>query len=69
MQKVNLYLYENEKGTVITPVQRDPGDVSYCLRLIANEGYVLTDGETITPCVDTHTPEAWREIVDPEEKQ
>lgn len=69
MQRVNLYKYEDEKGTVITPVQRDPSDEPYAVRLIADEGYILTDGETETPCVDTHEPEKWWEVEAPPEDE
>ena len=65
MQTVNLYRYVDSDGVVITPNRREETDQPYCYRLIADEGYVLTDGETITLCVDTHEPERWQEIEDP----
>ena len=64
MQTINLYKYIDEDGTVITPNRREESDQPYCYRLIADEGYILTDGEIQTPCVDTHEPEEWYEIED-----
>lgn len=34
-------------------------------RLVADPGKVLTDGRTITSCIDTTTPEQWSEIDEP----
>ena len=62
MQTVNLYKYEDPNGVVITPNRRNPTDEPYCFRLIADEGFILTDGTVQTPCVDTHEPELWEEI-------
>ena len=58
----NLYRYEDEHGVTITPNKRSESDEPYCVRLIADEGKILTDGETETPCVDTHEPEKWYEV-------
>lgn len=61
MQTVNLYKYVDADGVVITPNKREETDVPYCYRLIADDGYILTDGENETPCIDTHEPEKWTE--------
>lgn len=34
-------------------------------RLTADPGKVLTDGVTITSCIDTNEPERWTEIEEP----
>lgn len=68
MQKVNLYRYNNEDESVtVTPIQRDPADPIYKMRLIADEGKVLTDGERTTPCTDCAFDEVdeWTEIDEP----
>lgn len=53
MQKVNLYRYENEDGSItVTPVQREASDPVYKMRLIAEDGKILTDGASETPCTD-----------------
>lgn len=61
MKTVDLYRYFDSDGVVITPDRREPADPPYCSRLIADEGYVLTDGTHDTPCVDTHTPQIYTE--------
>lgn len=35
-------------------------------RLVADPGKVLTDGRTVTTCIDTATPEQWTEIDEPQ---
>ena len=53
MEKINLYRYEEEDGSVtITPKQREETDIPYKERLVADEGYILTNGEIETVCVD-----------------
>ena len=64
MQTVDLFRYEDADGIAVTPNKRNESDEPYGYRLIADEGYILTDGETGTPCVDTHEPEKWDEIED-----
>ena len=67
MQKVNLYRYEDENGVVtITPTPRTETDTPSRLRLVADKGMLLTDGNTETPVVDILPEEAsnWHEIPD-----
>jgi hypothetical protein len=69
MQIVNLYRYEDENGVVtITPNPRKETDTPSRLRLVADEGMILTDGNTKTPVVDILPEEAdnWHEITDEE---
>lgn len=61
---INLYRYDDAIGVVITPEKRNENDTPYCYRLIADDGCVYTNGDTETPCVDTHHPEEWTEIPD-----
>jgi hypothetical protein len=69
MQRVNLYRYEDENGVVtITPNPRTETDIPSRLRLVADEGMILTDGNTKTPVVDILPEEEgnWHEITDEE---
>ena len=69
MQRVNLYRYEDENGVVtITPTPRTETDVPSRLRLVADEGMLLTDGNTETPAKDVMPDEKdnWHEITDEE---
>ena len=67
MQKVNLYRYEDENGVItITPNARTEVDVPSRLRFVADEGMILTNGETETPVIDIMFEEEsnWYEITD-----
>lgn len=69
MQKVDLYLYNEDNGVVtITPTPRTETDTPSRLRLVADEGMILTDGTTKTPVVDILPDSAdnWHEIPDEE---
>ena len=53
MKKINLYRYEDANGVVvITPTPRAETDTPSRIRLIAEEGCVLTNGETETVAID-----------------
>ena len=53
MRKVDLYRYEDANGVVvITPTPRAEVDIASRVRLIAEEGCVLTNGETETAAID-----------------
>jgi len=65
MQKINLYRYEEEDGSItITPKKRNETDTPYKKRLIVDEGYILTDGEIETPCIDIDFSDEnkWNEV-------
>lgn len=70
MQTINLYRYIRPDGGVTMSTMM-PDGVAYDLRyrLIADEGMALTDGETLTYCVDVATPDGWTEIDDPGEPE
>lgn len=69
MKTVSLYRYKVEgEGVYISP-QKPSSEYTTLFRLIADEGKVLTDGNTQTPCVDTEDAGAWREIDAPAEKE
>ena len=66
MRIITLYKYTREDGgTTVSPVKPE-GEYTEMYRLVADEGKVLTNGETVATCVDTDTPEEWTEIDDPE---
>lgn len=63
MQTRRLYRVTRADGGVdVMPTMPDGGEYTMSYRLIADEGHILTDGTTQTPCVDTATPEAWSEV-------
>ena len=69
MQIIELYRYEREDGgTTVSPVKPDC-EYTTLYRLVADEGMALTNGEVITPCIDTTNIEEWTEIEAPEEEE
>lgn len=66
MQIITLYrIIRPDGGVTVSPVKPD-GEYTELYRLIADDGMVLTNGETVTACTDTNTPDVWAEIVDAE---
>lgn len=72
MTSNTLYVYQQikpdgKKKTTKSLTQRtDKGElIGTEYRLIADPGKVLTDGRTVTSCIDTATPESWNEIDEP----
>ena len=65
MQIVPIYKYTRPDGGVtVSPVKPD-GDYTEMVRLVADEGMVLTQDEvTFTSCVDTDTADGWYEVED-----
>lgn len=64
MKKINLYRYEDANGVVvITPTPRAETDTPSRIRLIANEGYILTNDEMDTTAIDVMLNEidSWSE--------
>lgn len=70
MQAITLYRYNRADGGVtISPVKPD-GEYTEMVRLVADEGKVLTnDGENFTSCVDTDTAAGWYEVDVPTEDE
>ncbi len=64
MQRVTLYRYKREGGGVTVSPIKPAGEYTELYRLIADDGYTLTDGATVCVCVDTDRPELWYEIID-----
>lgn len=66
MQTILLYRYTRRDGGVSVSPAKPDGEYTELYRLVADEGMMLTDGETYTACADTATPERWTEVSDPE---
>jgi hypothetical protein len=65
MQTINLYKYIREDGGVTVSPNKPKCDYTEMLRLVADEGKVLTNGKVETPCRDVESVEGWSEIDDP----
>lgn len=68
MKKKKLYRYTKDDSVVISP---DKPDVYYTemLRLVADEGYILTNGEMTAYCIDTEDGTLWNEVKDQTEEE
>ena len=64
MQKITLYRYVRPDGGVTVSTTEPDTEYTEMTRLVADEGYALTDGNTTTYCVDTDNPAAWSEVKD-----
>lgn len=62
MQVIQLYRYIREDGGVTVSTVKPDAEYSEVFRLVADEGYVLTDGVEQTLCTDTATPADWSEV-------
>ena len=64
MQTINLYKYTRlDGGTTISPVKPDT-EYTEMVRLVADEGKVLTNGKTFTICTDVESADGWSEVDD-----
>lgn len=66
MQTIPLYRYTRPDGGVTVSTVKPSVDYTELFRLVADEGYTLTNGETTTACIDTDNPDNWTEIEDTE---
>ena len=67
MQKITLYKYQRVDGGTTVSTVKPECDNTIMYRLVADEGKILTNGETTACCVDTDTVDMWTEIDAPEE--
>lgn len=67
MQTIPLYRYTRPDGGVTISTVKPSVDYTELTRLVADEGYTLTNGTETSSCVDTATPGEWTEILDREE--
>ena len=56
-------------GVSLSPVPAEGRTLSTYVRLIADDGRAITDGSTVTVCVDTTRPELWTDCDAPEETE
>lgn len=62
MQKITLYRFiRPDSGVTASPVKPN-GECIKMSHLVADKGYVLTNGVITTPCCDTDNAEAWTEV-------
>lgn len=62
MQIINLYKYHRADGGVTVSPIKPSGEYTEMYRLMADEGKVLTDGNSHTTCVDTDNINEWEEV-------
>lgn len=62
MQTVILYRYKRADGGYSVSPNRPQGEYDTRVRLIADEGKALTDGNVVTPCTDAESADGWTEI-------
>ena len=66
MKTIPLYRYVRADGGVTVSTVKPDTEYTELTRLVADEGYVLTDGINLTACIDTDTPATWAEVEDSE---
>lgn len=66
MQTIPLYRYTRPDGGVTVSTVKPDGDYTELFRIVADEGYTLTDGTNCTSCTDTADPSLWSEVEDTE---
>ena len=64
MEIKTLYRYEREPNKITVSTEKPDAEYTEIFRLIADEGKILTDGETETYCIDVDSPDGWTEIDD-----
>ena len=68
MQTIQLYNFNRpDGGMTVTPVRpSEAGFRTDYVRLVADDGKIITDGEIVTCCVDVHTDDAgrWTELAE-----
>lgn len=67
MQTVILYRYKRADGGYSVSPNRPEGEYETRVRLIADDGKALTDGNVVTQCTDAESSDGWTEIDAPGE--
>ena len=62
MQTVILYRYKRADGGYSVSPNMPQGEYDTKVRLIADDGKALTDGNVVTQCTDTDSADGWMEI-------
>ena len=68
MEKITLYKYTRADGGITVSPTKPECEYTEMYRLVADEGKMLTDGETMTSCTDTTEVDKWQEVDAPEEE-
>lgn len=66
MKQIILY---TGGGVSLSPIPAEGRTLSKYVRLIADEGRAITNGEAVTTCVDTLTPEVWTDCDMPTDEE
>lgn len=69
MQMIALYKYERDGGGITVSPEKPDKTYTLMYRLVADEGKILTNGETMTPCIDVDGTDGWDEIDAPDDKR
>ena len=69
MQIIPLYRYRRPEGGITVSPVRPKCEYTELFRIIADDGYILKHGETVTSCIDTDNLSVWQEIEDHEHKE
>ena len=69
MEIKTLYRYEREPEKITVSTEKPDGEYTEIYRLIADEGKILTNGETEACCVDVESSDGWTEVEAPEEPE
>lgn len=67
MKVIPLYKFIRPDGGVTVSPIKPEGEYSEMLRLVADEGMILKNGEVETTCTDVLSTDNWEEIEAPEE--
>ena len=62
MQKITLYRYIRPGGGVTVSTAKPDAEYTELTRLVADDGYILTDGVNYASCIDTDNPSVWSEV-------
>lgn len=62
MQTIPLYRYTRADGGVTVSTVKPDTEYTELTRLVADEGFILTDGTNYTSCTDTESPDLWSEV-------
>lgn len=70
MKIIPIYKFIREGGGVtVSPIKPENTEYIDMVRIIADEGKLLTNGERQTPCADVYTADGWSEIDKPKEEK
>jgi hypothetical protein len=62
MKTINLYRYIRPDGGVTVSTVKPDSEYTEMTRLVADKGYILTDGVKRVHCTDTDNPSVWSEV-------